>query len=52
MGPEILRDDRRQAFGEKVAFPLFHSGRRRHPVLGMLTPTEHEDRHLATRNAA
>lgn len=31
---------------------LFHNIRRRHSALGMLTPTEYEDRYFATRNAA
>ena len=31
---------------------LFHNSRRRHSVLGMLTPTEYEDRHFRTHNAA
>ena len=31
---------------------LFHNGRRRHSALGMLTPTEYEDRYFRTHNAA
>jgi transposase InsO family protein len=30
----------------------FHNGRRRHSALGMLTPTEYEDRYFRTHNAA
>jgi putative transposase len=31
---------------------LFHNTRRRHSALGMLTPTEYEDRYFHTHNAA
>ena len=31
---------------------LFHNSRRRHSALGMLTPTEYEDRYFRTHNAA
>lgn len=31
---------------------LFHNSRRRHSALGMLTPTEYEDRYFATHDAA
>ncbi len=31
---------------------LFHNTRRRHSALGMLTPTEYEDRYFATHDAA
>ena len=31
---------------------LFHNTRRRHSALGMLTPTEYEDRYFRTHNAA
>jgi putative transposase len=31
---------------------LFHNARRRHSALGMLTPTEYEERYFQTRNAA
>lgn len=31
---------------------LFHNSRRRHSALGMLTPTEYEDRYFSTHNAA
>jgi putative transposase len=31
---------------------LFHNARRRHSALGMLTPTEYEERYFATRDAA
>jgi dihydrofolate reductase len=31
---------------------LFHNARRRHSALGMLTPTEYEDRYFRTRDAA
>ena len=31
---------------------LFHNARRRHSALGMLTPTEYEDRYFATHDAA
>lgn len=31
---------------------LFHNSRRRHSALGMLTPTEYEDRYFRTHDAA
>jgi transposase InsO family protein len=31
---------------------LFHNTRRRHSALGMLSPTEYEDLHNTTREAA
>jgi transposase InsO family protein len=31
---------------------LFHNGRRRHSALGMLTPSEYEERYFQTRDAA
>ncbi len=31
---------------------LFHNTRRRHSALGMLTPTEYEDRYFRTHDAA
>ena len=31
---------------------IFHNTRRRHSALGMLTPTEYEDRYFQTHDAA
>lgn len=50
--PQVLEDPYRSGPGIHDYIELFHDARCRHSALGMLTPTEYEDRCFATHDAA